>query len=303
LRIGAAVATAMLTAVFGHQTSVGPDSSPHRNERVEVEANVSVEVLDWGGSGRAVMLLAGGGNTAHVFDDFAPPLARRYHIYGVTRRGYGISSKPLVGYSVDRLADDVAAAIGALKIERPVLVGHSVAGDELSSMGSRHPEQIAGLVYLDAAYDRADEAWNAINGKLPKTAPTPADLADVAAFQRWMTRALGFTLPLSEIYNEFELTADGRIGRSRIPPTTRQTPIARSTLSSPICLRESSAVRNCDTHTLAPAPMKATTRDRGLTPGDKQGAHGECTAISSALAERTSFSARWPARTTPRTRK
>jgi pimeloyl-ACP methyl ester carboxylesterase len=209
----------MLTAVFGHQTSVGPDSSPHRNERVEVEANVSVEVLDWGGSGRAVMLLAGGGNTAHVFDDFAPPLARRYHIYGVTRRGYGISSKPLVGYSVDRLADDVAAAIGALKIERPVLVGHSVAGDELSSMGSRHPEQIAGLVYLDAAYDRADEAWNAINGKLPKTAPTPADLADVAAFQRWMTRALGFTLPLSEIYNEFELTADGRIGRSRIPPT------------------------------------------------------------------------------------
>jgi pimeloyl-ACP methyl ester carboxylesterase len=84
-------------------------------------------------------------------------------------------------------------------------------------MGSRHPERIAGLVYLDAAYDRADPAWNAINSKLPRTAPTPADLENVPTFQRWMTRALRFTLPLSEIYNEFELTSAGGIGRSRIP--------------------------------------------------------------------------------------
>jgi len=33
-----------------------------------------------------------------------------------------------------------------------VLVGHSMAGEELSAVGSRHPEKIAGLVYLEAAY-------------------------------------------------------------------------------------------------------------------------------------------------------
>ena len=213
-----ALAAAMVMPAFGQQPSVWPDSSPHKIQRVEVESNISLEVLDWGGSGRAVVLLAGGGNTAHVFDDFAPPLARRYHVYGVTRRGYGVSTKPTIGYSVDRLADDVVNVIDALKIERPVVVGHSVAGDELSSMGSRHSERISGLVYLDAAYDRADPAWNAINSKLPQTAPTPADRESVQAFQRWMTRGLRFTLPLSEIYNEFELTADERIGRSRIPP-------------------------------------------------------------------------------------
>jgi non-heme chloroperoxidase len=49
------------------------------------------------------------------------------------------------------LGDDVLAVIDALKLDRPVLAGHSIAGEELSSVGSRHPEKIAGLVYLDAS--------------------------------------------------------------------------------------------------------------------------------------------------------
>jgi len=39
----------------------------------------------------------------------------------------------------------------ALKIDRPVLVGHSIAGQELSSIGSRFPDKVSGLIYLDAA--------------------------------------------------------------------------------------------------------------------------------------------------------
>jgi pimeloyl-ACP methyl ester carboxylesterase len=53
------------------------------------------------------------------------------------------------------LGDDVVAVMKALHIERPVLVGHSMAGEELSSVGSRFPEKVAGLVYLDAATDFA----------------------------------------------------------------------------------------------------------------------------------------------------
>ena len=33
-----------------------------------------------------------------------------------------------------------------------MLVGHSIAGEELSSVGSRYPEKVSGLIYLDAAY-------------------------------------------------------------------------------------------------------------------------------------------------------
>jgi hypothetical protein len=67
------------------------DPSPHTIRFVTVEKGVRLEVVDWGDSGRPLVLLAGGGDTAHVFDDFAPKLTSSFHVYGITRRGFGES--------------------------------------------------------------------------------------------------------------------------------------------------------------------------------------------------------------------
>lgn len=131
------------------------DPSPHTRQFIAVEPNVKIEVLDWGGSGRPLLLVPGLGNTAHVFDAFAPKLTPTYHVYGVTRRGFGDSSAPApvsANYAADRLGDDVLAVLDALKLDRPVLAGHSLGGEELSSVASRHAGRVAGLIYLDAAY-------------------------------------------------------------------------------------------------------------------------------------------------------
>ncbi|MCU1323139.1 MAG: putative hydrolase [Acidobacteriaceae bacterium] len=135
-------------------TGVQTDSSPHRVQMVTVEQGVQLEVLDWGGSGRALIFLAGAGDTAHRFDGFAPQFTNQHHVYGITRRASGASSRPAPAngnYSADHLGDDVLAVMKALQIDRPVLVGHSIAGQELSSVGSRFPEKVSGLIYLDAA--------------------------------------------------------------------------------------------------------------------------------------------------------
>jgi pimeloyl-ACP methyl ester carboxylesterase len=131
------------------------DGSPHVVRLVTVEPGIKVEVLDWSGSGRPVVFLAGLGDSAHIFDQFAPLLTAEYHVYGITRRGYGASSSPASGYEADRLGDDVLAVIDSLRLSKPVLIGHSIAGQELSSIGSRHPDKVGGLVYLDAGYSYA----------------------------------------------------------------------------------------------------------------------------------------------------
>jgi non-heme chloroperoxidase len=130
------------------------DHSPHAVQFVTVEPGVQLEVLNWGGSGRPLIFLAGAGDTAHRFDGFAPQFTAHHHVYGITRRGFGASGKPAPAngnYSADHLGDDVLAVMQALHIERPVLVGHSLAGQELSSIGSRFPEKVSSLIYLDAA--------------------------------------------------------------------------------------------------------------------------------------------------------
>jgi pimeloyl-ACP methyl ester carboxylesterase len=63
-----------------------------------------------------------------------------------------IPEPTIANYDADRLGDDVIAVIDQLKLERPVLAGHSIAGEELSSIAARHAEKVSGLVYMDGGY-------------------------------------------------------------------------------------------------------------------------------------------------------
>lgn len=159
------------------------DPSPHSVRFVTVDPNVKLEVLDWegpqAGNGRTLVLVPGLGNTAHIFDAIAPKLAAHYHVVGITRRGFGASSAPSSGYAADRLGDDVLAVIEALSISRPVLVGHSLGGEELSSIGSRHSDKVAGLIYLDAGYSYAFYAPGLDPIPEPPTQPLPPLMAAI----------------------------------------------------------------------------------------------------------------------------
>ena len=137
-----------LTSALGQEPAVWHDPSPHQVHFVTAEEGVQLEVLDWGGSGRPVVLLAGSGLTAHIFDDLAPKLTSVCHVYAITRRGFGASSRPKTGYDDQRLADDVFQVIDSLKLAAPVLVGHSMAGAELTTVGDQHSDRLSGLVYL-----------------------------------------------------------------------------------------------------------------------------------------------------------
>src|SRR5919106_1877225 len=89
------------------------DPSPHQVRWVTVDSSVKLEVLDWGGSGLPLVLLACYWST-HVYDEFAPKLTDQFRVYGITRRGIGASDKPTSGYTVQRSADDVLEVLDAL---------------------------------------------------------------------------------------------------------------------------------------------------------------------------------------------
>lgn len=228
---GAALALAAVGAAFiglaGYldRETLWGHHAPFTTRFVNVDHRVKLEVLDWGGSGRPVVLLAGLGNTAHAFEKFAPKLTRDYHVYGITRRGFGASSHPASGYSADRLGDDVLAVIDALKLARPVLAGHSLGGEELSSIGTRHPEKVAGLIYLDAAYSyayydpsRGDfniDLW-ALDDRLQKLKPG-SGLRDPRPVMREVVDSLpGFEQVLRRQIADFDMLS-GR-GRPGQPP-------------------------------------------------------------------------------------
>ena len=196
------------------------DPSPHKTTLVTVEDDVRLEVLDWGGSGPALILLAGLSDTAHVFDDIAPTLAKRYRVVGVSRRGHPGSSAPTTGYGFMRLAEDVVRVMDAVGLKNPVVVGHSFAGEEMHVLGARYPTRIAGLVYVDAAFDRADkfEEHEAAAKALPgPPSPKPSDLASFTALRAFLTSTQGTPGPEGRLRARYVANADGSV-RGRWTP-------------------------------------------------------------------------------------
>jgi pimeloyl-ACP methyl ester carboxylesterase len=143
---------------------------------VKVQRGVKIEAMDWGGTGRPLLWLAGLGNTGHDFYGIVPNLIKHYHVYSMTRRGFGASSKVAAtsgNYSADRLGDDVMTVIDALNIEKPIVMGHSIAGEELSDIGTRFPNRLSGLIYVDAGYWYAFDSGN--KPKDPVETPHPRE--------------------------------------------------------------------------------------------------------------------------------
>ncbi|GLC26777.1 alpha/beta fold hydrolase [Roseisolibacter agri] len=147
--------------------------------------------LDFGGRGETVVLLAGLGNSAWSYSAFGPALAREgFRVVALTRRAHGESEAPAAGYGLDTLAADVVAFLDSLGVRRAHLVGHSLAGAELTRLAARHPDRVGRLVYLDAAYDRqAQMAWMDRDPDPGPPAMTDADRASPAAYLAYQRRA------------------------------------------------------------------------------------------------------------------
>jgi pimeloyl-ACP methyl ester carboxylesterase len=218
----------LLGVLQGRGQSQWQDPSKHRIRFLMVEPGVNLELLDWGGSGRSIVLLAGSGNTGHVFDEFAPKLLDCCHVYAITRRGYGASSRPADGYGWQRLAEDVFQVIEREHIPSPVLIGHSMAGGEMTPVGHEHSDRLSGIVYLDALGDKeddppADKEWAEAQAKLPPgllpppPVCAPEDRSSFAAYRTSWGCRLGFMFPESELRQMFSEEADGSVGPPMSP--------------------------------------------------------------------------------------
>ena len=77
VRAPLALGTLLLASTAAGQAQTATpwsDPSPHTVRFVDLAPDVRLEVLDWGGTGRDVVLLTGSGHTAHVYDEFATKL-------------------------------------------------------------------------------------------------------------------------------------------------------------------------------------------------------------------------------------
>lgn len=162
------------------------DKSPHRSGFITVNG-IRLQYLDWGGKGITIVFLPGLGGSAHIFDDIAPKFTDHFRVLGLTRRGQGRSDKPETGYDTDTRVEDIRQFLAAMHVRRVILVGHSLAGDEMTRFAELHPGYLEKLVYLDAAYDRAGAA-KLLAQAPPLPQPSKDDFVSFESIHKWSVK-------------------------------------------------------------------------------------------------------------------
>ena len=81
------------------------------------------------------------------FEHFA---RQGHHVVAVDLRGHGASDKPHADYTMQLFADDLAFLCRELRLEKPVVIGHSMGGVVAFAFAARYPELPSAIVTIDA---------------------------------------------------------------------------------------------------------------------------------------------------------
>jgi len=136
------------------------------------EANIELGDLTMhytrtGGDKPVLVLAHGFSDSGMCWLPVVEQLEGQYDVILPDARGHGLSSRVSPGQNLDRAAD-LAALIRALKLEKPVVGGHSMGGITASRIGSDYPELARALILEDPAWFEprpADEPPPALAGK------------------------------------------------------------------------------------------------------------------------------------------
>jgi N-formylmaleamate deformylase len=103
-----------------------------------------------GGHGEPpVLLVHGATEDGQCFPRVADTLVLRHTVVMPDARGHGESTPPPPGWGYAMQGDDLAAVITALRLEQPVVVGHSMGCGAALHLAARHPEAVRALVLED----------------------------------------------------------------------------------------------------------------------------------------------------------
>ncbi len=193
-----------------------------RTERIAVADGIELAVDIWAPDAgvpsqdpRATFVLVHGlASNARIWDGVAEHLTAAGHpVVSVDLRGHGRSSKPDGPYDVPAVAEDLAALVAALGLDRPVAAGQSWGGNVVLELAARRPTLLRGIVCVDGGWlepSRVFPDWETCRRVLapPQLAGRP--LAEIeghirAAHPDWPEVGIRGALA------NFELRADGTV--------------------------------------------------------------------------------------------
>lgn len=137
------------TVLVSHaKADVKPFPASFHNQRITT--NGATLHVRTGGTGPAVVLLHGYGETGDMWEPLAARLVRDHTVIVPDLRGMGLSDHPPGGYDKKTQGQDIAGVLDVLKVGKVDVVGHDIGNMVAYAFVAEHPERVTRLVLMDA---------------------------------------------------------------------------------------------------------------------------------------------------------
>jgi pimeloyl-ACP methyl ester carboxylesterase len=141
-------AIAALTLVLSASAEVRPFPRGFQTQEIKTDgARIHVRI---GGTGPAVVMLHGFGNTGDMWAPVAAALVKDHTVIVPDLRGMGLSSYPHTGYDKKTQAQDIARVMDKLNVQKADLVTHDIGNMVGYALAAQYPDRITRWVVIDA---------------------------------------------------------------------------------------------------------------------------------------------------------
>ena len=142
---------AVLTILNVPAVSAGPGFDfPQGFKAQQIATNGTSIHVRVGGTGPAVVLLHGYGDTGDMWVPLAADLARTHTVIVPDLRGLGLSARAESGFEKVNQAEDIVGVMDALHAPRADVVAHDIGNMVAYALAARHPDRVTKLVLMDA---------------------------------------------------------------------------------------------------------------------------------------------------------
>jgi non-heme chloroperoxidase len=155
---------------------------PHLIDAADLSTGVRIPYVERGDrDGTPVILLHGISDSWRSFEPVLPYLPASLRAFALSQRGHGDATRPCT-YDVHDYAEDAAAFLDAMGLERAIVAGHSMGSIVATRLAIDHPERVAGLVLMGARPTFVDADFVAVGEELAQMAD-PVDRSWLREFQ------------------------------------------------------------------------------------------------------------------------
>ena len=108
-----------------------------------------IHYKNWGKGKDALVLVHGWGCNLNHWRDQIPDFSKRNRVIALDLPGHGESDKPQLAYTMDLFANAIDAVMRDAKVERAVVVGHSMGTPVARQFYRKYPQKTLGIVIVD----------------------------------------------------------------------------------------------------------------------------------------------------------